>query len=41
MNGGGTERGREKILSRLPSISTEPNVGLYTGLDPTNHEIMT
>ena len=32
----GRERGRERIPSRLHTVSTEPNVGL----DPMNHEIM-
>ena len=31
------ERGRERIPSRLSTVSTEPNVGLKL----TNHEIMT
>ena len=38
---GGTERGRERererIPSRPPAVSAEPN----TGLEPTNHAIMT
>ena len=33
----GRERGKKRILSRLPAISTEPNAEI----DPTNHEIMT
>ena len=35
--GRGRERGRERIPSRLPIVSTEPNVEL----ELTNHEIMT
>ena len=35
--GRGRERETEKIPSRLPTVSTEPNAGL----EPTNHEIMT
>ena len=35
--GRGRERGRERIPSRLHTVSTEPDVGL----DLTNHEIMT
>ena len=34
---GGAERGRERILSRLRTVSTEPD----EGLKPTNCEIMT
>ena len=34
---GGTERGRERIPSRLHTVSTEPD----TGLEPTNRGIMT
>ena len=34
---GKRERGRERIPSRLCTVSTEPTVGL----EPTNHEIMT
>ena len=39
MNGGGSERGRHRIGSRLRtlSVSTEPDVGL----ELTNCEIMT
>ena len=33
----GRERERERIPSRLPAVSMEPDVGL----DPTNREIMT
>ena len=33
----GTERGKERILSRLRAASTEPSVGH----ELTNHEIMT
>ena len=36
-SGIGAERGRERIPSRLCTISTEPEVGL----EPTNHKIMT
>ena len=36
-DGGGAERGREKIPSRLPAVSAEPDLGL--GL--RNHEITT
>ena len=35
--GRGRERGKERIPSRLHAVSAEPN----TGLDLTNHEIMT
>ena len=35
--GRGRERGRERIPSRLHTVSTE----LDTGLEPTNHKIMT
>ena len=31
------ERERERMPGRLPTVSSEPSVGL----DPTNHEIMT
>ena len=34
---GGAERGRERIPSRLHTVSAEPN----TGPSPTNHKIMT
>ena len=34
---GKRERGRERMASRLLTVSTEPNVGL----DLTDHEIMT
>ena len=34
---GGAERGRQRILSRLCAVSTEPDVGL----EPTNREMMT
>ena len=39
MSRGGAERERERerIPSRLSTVSTEPDVGL----EPTNHEIMT
>ena len=37
ISGRRTERGRERIPSRLCTDSTEPDVGL----DPTNHEITT
>ena len=37
MSGGGAERGKERIPSRLPAVSTEPD----SGLDLTNHEITT
>ena len=37
MSGGGAERERERISSRLHAVSTEPDMGL----DPTNQEIMT
>ena len=38
MNGGRSrERGKERIPSRLHTVSTEPDVGL----ELTNHEIMT
>ena len=33
----GREKVRERIPSRLPTVGTEPN----TGLQPTDHEIMT
>ena len=33
----GRERGRERIPSRLHTVSTEPDAGL----EPTNREIMT
>ena len=36
MNRGGTEKGRERIPTRLCAPSTEPDVGL----EPTNYEIM-
>ena len=38
-NGGGAEKEREgeRIPSRLHTVSTEP----HSGLDHTNHEIMT
>ena len=36
MSGGGAERGRHRIRSRLQAVSTEPDVGL----EPTNCEIM-
>ena len=32
----GTERGREKIPSRLHTVRPEPNAGL----EPVNHEII-
>ena len=35
--GGGSERGRERILSRLCAVNTEPSAGL----ELMNHEIMT
>ena len=35
--GKGRERGRERIPSRLHTVSVEPNMGL----EPTNCEIMT
>ena len=35
--GRGRERGRERIPSKLCTVSTEPSEGLYI----TNHEIMT
>ena len=35
--GGGAEREGDRIPSRLCAVITEP----YTGLDPTNSEIMT
>ena len=37
MNRWGAERGRDRILSRLHAVGTEP----HTGLEPTNCEIMT
>ena len=37
MSRGGAERGRQRIQSRLHTISAKPDVGL----EPTNHEIMT
>ena len=37
VSGGGAERGRPRMPSRLHAVSTEPN----WGLDPTNGEIMT
>ena len=36
-SGGGAERGRDRILSSLHAVSTEPDVGL----ELTNREIMT
>ena len=36
-HGGGEEKGRERIPSRIRDVSTEPD----TGLDPTSHEIVT
>ena len=36
---GGAER--ERIPSRLPTASTEPDAGLDVGYEPTNREIMT
>ena len=36
-SGGRAERGRQRIQSRLPAISTKPDVGL----EFTNREIMT
>ena len=35
--GGGAERRRHRIRSRLPAVSTEPNMGL----ELTNYKIMT
>ena len=37
MSGGGADRERERILSRLPTVGVEPDVGLK----PMNPEIMT
>ena len=37
MSRGGAERGRERIPSRLHTISAEPDAGL----EPTNRDIMT
>ena len=40
MSGGGAKRDRDtesEVGSRFPAVSTEPD----TGLEPTNHEIMT
>ena len=39
--GRGRERGRQRIPSRLHTISAEPEAGLNTGLELTNSEIMT
>ena len=36
VSGRGAERERERLLSRLRAISTQPDVGF----DPTNQEIM-
>ena len=37
VSGEGAERGRERIPSKLHTVSAEPDVGH----EPTNHEIMT
>ena len=39
-SGGGAEREGERIPNRLRTGSVEPDVGLGTGLEPTNHEIV-